>query len=113
MFADVDDDAIHGTMTAVILDPQRQGDTFLKSGPYVYSRRSLPGPGQEADAFLSYQWMSFSPIGPSYVNTRQLAFTRPNVIGTQSLGVQSAGVYQNQRQLTTAQLTDSAIPQYL
>jgi hypothetical protein len=76
---------------AMIVPPH--GSEFVfKGGPYTYVRRSLPGPGQEADAFYSFAPLSFSPIGPTFVNQRQVVSTTPLWQGYKTLGVQVPGV---------------------
>lgn len=105
-------DPVHGDMTAVILDPIRQGDLFFTNGPNQYVRRQLPGPGLDADVNMSYQWMSFSPIGPTYVNKRELMFAQPKSGQYQTLGIQSPGNLQPVDQLVTQPLVDGANPQF-
>jgi hypothetical protein len=85
--------------------PLHQGDVIDKGGPYMYFRRRLPGPGQEADAFMSVQQPQYSPIGPTYVNRRQVHNAVPVSLGHRTIGVQPLAVGQvNTADYVTQQL---------
>ena len=88
----------------------RQGDVPTTDGAYRYIQRALPGPGLEALAFMEFAPLSFSPIGPGFVNKQQLTITTPEVIVPRTIGVQDAlaGGFDNGGAIVSQPLSNTA-----
>ena len=95
-----------GEVSTPMLGAAHVGDVIKKGGPYTYFRRKLPEAGQEADALMDWQPLSFSPIGPTHVNLQQVIVQQPTILGWKTLGIQSPGVVANQGTLVSQALID-------